>query len=409
MRSNHGGFNSRDFRRTSLETDVEAFVLGACKHRYNSQEFPQCDTKARMRVELPVDHLPELWPNELRGARIGALVHPASVCSKLEHASRILERHSGDLFRLAAFFGPQHGFLGQTQDNMVEWKSYEHPRLHIPVYSLYGEHREPTAEMLKDLDVLLVDLQDVGARYYTFIWTMYLCMRACEKHGVEVVVVDRPNPINGMTTEGPLIESNYKSFVGMHPIPVRHGRTIGELATQFRDEAFPKCRLSVLPMKNWERAMWFDETGLPWVMPSPNMPTLDTAAVYPGMCLIEGTNISEGRGTTRPFEIFGAPFIDAETLCRELSILKLPGVFFRENYFQPTFHKFAGEMCGGAQLHVIDRDIFRPFQTGIEIIRCIRKLYPDSFAWKQPPYEYEREKLPIQILLGGPTVDFFGE
>jgi len=238
---------------------------------------------------------------------------------------------------------------------------------------------------------------------------MYLCMRACEEHGVEVVVLDRPNPINGMTTEGPLIESNYKSFVGMHPIPVRHGRTIGELATQFRDEAFPKCRVSILPMKNWERAMWFDETGLPWVMPSPNMPTLDTATAYPGMCLLEGTNISEGRGTTRPFEIFGAPFIDAETLCRELNNLKLPGVFFRENYFQPAFHKFAREFCGGAQLHVMDRNIFRPFQTGIEIIRCIRKLYPDSFAWKQPPYEYEREKLPIQILLGGPAVDFFGE
>ena len=362
-----------------------------------------------MAVQLPVDHLSELWPAKFRGAKIGALLHPASVSSKLEHTSRILEQLNGDLFELRTFFGPQHGFIGQTQDNMVEWKSYEHPRLHIPVHSLYGEDREPTKEMLQGVDVLLVDLQDVGARFYTFIWTMYLCMRACEKHGVEVVVVDRPNPINGMTTEGPLIESNYKSFVGMHPIPVRHGRTIGELATQFRDEAFPKCRLSILPMKNWARAMWFDETGLPWVMPSPNMPTLDTAAVYPGMCLIEGTNISEGRGTTRPFEIFGAPFIDAETLCRELNILKLPGVFFRENYFQPTFHKFAGEMCGGAQLHVIDRDIFRPFQTGIEIIRCIRKLYPDSFAWKQPPYEYEREKLPIQILLGGPTVDFFGE
>ncbi len=362
-----------------------------------------------MAVQLPVDHLSELWPAKFRGAKIGALLHPASVSSKLEHTSHILEQLNGDLFELRTFFGPQHGFIGQTQDNMVEWKSYEHPRLHIPVHSLYGEDREPTKEMLQGVDVLLVDLQDVGARFYTFIWTMYLCMRACEKHAVEVVVVDRPNPINGMTTEGPLIESNYKSFVGMHPIPVRHGRTIGELATQFRDEAFPKCRLSILPMKNWARAMWFDETGLPWVMPSPNMPTLDTAAVYPGMCLIEGTNISEGRGTTRPFEIFGAPFIDAETLCRELNILKLPGVFFRENYFQPTFHKFAGEMCGGAQLHVIDRDIFRPFQTGIEIIRCIRKLYPDSFAWKQPPYEYEREKLPIQILLGGPTVDFFGE
>jgi uncharacterized protein YbbC (DUF1343 family) len=362
-----------------------------------------------MSVELPLDHLRELWPNELRSARLGALLHPASVSSKLEHASDVLERLNGDLFELCAFFGPQHGFLGQTQDNMIEWESYEHPRLHIPVYSLYGEHREPTKEMLRDIDVLLVDLQDVGARFYTFIWTLYLCMRACEKYDVRVVVLDRPNPINGITVEGPVVESNYKSFVGLHPIPVRHGRTIGELGEQFRAEVFPESRLSILPMKNWERAMWFDQTGLPWVMPSPNMPTLDTATVYPGMCLLEGTNISEGRGTTRPFEIFGAPFIDAHRLCGELNDLKLPGVFFRVNYFQSAFHKFAGELCGGAQLHVTDRNTFRPFETGIEIIRTIRKLYPESFAWKQPPYEYEREKLPIQILLGGPAEDYFAD
>ncbi len=326
--------------------------------------LPRVLKTIRVRVELPLDHLRELWPEKLHGARIGALLHSASVSSHLEHASQILERHNGDLLRLCAFFGPQHGFLGQTQDNMVEWQSYEHPRLGIPVYSLYGEHREPTAEMLEHVDVLLVDLQDIGARYYTFIWTLYLCMRACEKHGVEVVVLDRPNPINGITVEGPPIEKGYESFVGMHPIPVRHGKTIGELATQFRDEAFPKCRLSILPMKNWERPMWFDQAGLPF---------------------------------------------DAEALCRELNNLKLPGVFFRENYFQPTFNKFAGELCGGAEIHVLDRNLFRSFQTGVEIIRCIRKLYPEAFAWKQPPYEYEYEKLPIQILLGGPAEDFFGE
>jgi uncharacterized protein YbbC (DUF1343 family) len=360
-----------------------------------------------VRVQLPLDHLGELWPKKFHGARIGALLHPASVSSEPEHASRILERHDDNLFCLAAFFGPQHGFLGQTQDNMIEWNDYEDPRLHIPVYSLYGEHREPTAEMLEALDVLLVDLQDVGARYYTFIWTLYLCMRACEKFEVTVSVLDRPNPINGAMTEGPLLNPNYKSFVGMHPIPIRHGKTIGELAQQFRDEAFPNCELIVLPMKNWEREMWFDQTGLPWVMPSPNMPTLDTATVYPGMCLLEGTNISEGRGTTRPFEIFGAPFIQTETLCRELNALGLPGVFFRENYFQPTFHKFAGELCNGAQLHVVDRNAFRPFHTGIEIIRTLRRFYPKQFRWKQPPYEYEKEKLPIEILLGGPVTEFF--
>jgi uncharacterized protein YbbC (DUF1343 family) len=360
-----------------------------------------------MPVELPLDHLQELWPKKLRGARIGALFHPASVSAKLEHASRILDRHNGDLFRLAAFFGPQHGFLGQTQDNMVEWKSYQHSRLQIPVYSLYGEHREPTAEMLENLDVLLVDLQDIGARYYTFIWTLYLCMRACEKTGVAVLVLDRPNPITGVITEGPILDPNYRSFVGLHSIRVRHGKTIGELAQQFRDEAFPDCQLSILPIKNWERAMWFDQTGLPWVMPSPNMPALDTAIVYPGMCLLEGTNISEGRGTTRPFEIFGAPFIEAESLCRELNHLKLPGVFFREIYFQPTFHKFAGEFCGGAQLHILDREEFRPFLTGVEIIKCIRENYLEQFQWKQPPYEYEWKKLPIEVLIGGPVDSVF--
>jgi uncharacterized protein YbbC (DUF1343 family) len=397
------------FAQTGVAAAVSGGSLSTLPLRTAAATTPSLCYNWLVPVQLPLDHLPALWPEKLRGARIGALLHPASVSSNLEHASRILERVNGDLLKIAAFFGPQHGFLGQTQDNMVEWKSYEHPRLGIPVYSLYGDHREPTAEMLQDLDVLLVDLQDVGARYYTFIWTLYLCMRACEKHGVHVVVLDRPNPINGVTIEGPIIESGYESFVGMHPIPVRHGRTIGELAQQFRDEAFPKCRLSILPMKNWERAMWFDQTGLPWVMPSPNMSTIDTATVYPGMCLLEATNISEGRGTTRPFEIFGAPFIDAETLCGELNNLKLPGVFFRENYFQPTFQKFAGQLCGGAQLHVFDRDKFRSFQTGVEIIRSIRKLYPNSFEWKQPPYEYEREKLPIQILLGGPATDFFGD
>ena len=218
---------------------------------------------------------------------------------------------------------------------------------------------------------------------------------------IAVVVLDRPNPINGVTTEGPVLDPNYKSFVGMHPLPVRHGRTIGELAQQFRDEAFPKCELSVLPMKNWQRAMWFDQTGLPWVMPSPNMPTLETATVYPGMCLFEGTNISEGRGTTRPFEIFGAPFINAEKLCTELNSLKLPGVFFRENYFQPTFQKFAGQLCGGAQIHVIDRNVSSRF--GREWKSSIHpQLNPEHFQWKQPPYEYEWKRLPIEILIGGP-------
>jgi uncharacterized protein YbbC (DUF1343 family) len=359
------------------------------------------------RVRLPIDNLEKLWPRELRGARIGAVLHPASVSATLAHSLRILENHNGDLFRLAALFGPQHGFLGQTQDNMIEWRGFTHPRLGIPVYSLYGEHREPAPEMLAGLDALLVDLQDVGARYYTFIWTMFLCMRACEKAGVKVVVLDRPNPINGVATEGPTLDPAYRSFVGLHPLPVRHGKTIGELAEQFRREGFPRCDLAVLPMENWERSMWFDDTGLPWVMPSPNMPALETAAVYPGMCLLEGTNISEGRGTTRPFELFGAPWIRADELAAALNRAGLPGVFFREAYFQPTFHKYAGEICGGAQIHVIDRDRFLPWRTGVEIVDHVRKNYAESFKWKQPPYEYEYHKLPIEVLIGGPVASMF--
>src|SRR5205807_2329351 len=199
--------------------------------------------KSKMAVLLPLDHLAELWPQKLRGARVGALLHPASVSAKLEHGSQILERESGELFRLRALFGPQHGFLGQTQDNMVEWKSYEHPRLGISVYSLYGEHREPTPAMLEGLDTFVIDLQDVGARYYTFIWSMFLCMRACEKSDLAVVVLDRPNPINGIATEGPLLDPAYRSFVGLHPLPVRHGLTIGEMAALFQKEAFPQCKL----------------------------------------------------------------------------------------------------------------------------------------------------------------------
>ena len=237
---------------------------------------------------------------------------------------------------------------------------------------------------------------------------MFLCLRACQENDVPVVVLDRPNPINGIVTEGPRLDPAYRSFVGLHPLPVRHGRTIAELARLFRDEAFPRCCLTVLPMKGWKRQMWFDETGLPWVMPSPNMPTLDTATVYPGMCLLEGTNLSEGRGTTRPFELFGAPFIDAEAFTRELNQLALPGVHFRAAWFQPAFHKFAGEICGGAQLHVIDRNLFTPYRAGLEIIRTIRRMYRDFFVWREPPYEYEYQRLPIEVLLGGPVTDFFG-
>jgi len=362
-----------------------------------------------MPVVLPLDRIAETWPSELRNPelKLGAVLHQASVNSGLRHSLEILRQHDGDFFRLAALFGPQHGFAGTTQDNMIEWEGFQHPQLGIPVYSLYGEHREPTPQMLDGIDALLVDLFDVGARYYTFIWTLYLCMKAAEKAGIPVVVADRPNPINGVTCEGEVLDPDYRSFVGLHPIQARHAMTIGELAVMFQRETFPNCDLRVLPVEGWEREMWHDQTGLPWVMPSPNMPTLDTATVYPGMCLLEATNLSEGRGTTRPFEFFGAPFIDSEALIKELASEALPGVQFRAVDFEPTFQKFAGQVCHGAQIHVTDRAKFQPLQTATTILEVVIRRWPDNFAWKQPPYEYETEKLPIEILLGGPLDHWF--
>lgn len=362
------------------------------------------------RVILPVDRLPEFWPTRLRGRRTGALLHAASVDSSLRPTLSLLEdMDARGIVKLAALFGPQHGFETTTQDNMIEWRGYRHPRLGIPVHSLYGDHRKPTDEMLGGLEVLFIDLVDVGARYYTFIWTVLLCLEAAASRGITVVVADRPNPINGTDTEGRPQREDHLSFVGLHPLPVRHGKTIGELANLFRQERVPAADLVVLPVEGWNRAHYHDETGLPWVMPSPNMPAPDTAVVYPGMCLLEGTNLSEGRGTTRPFELFGAPWIHGHRLAKHLNDRKLPGVHFREAAFEPGFQKYAGQICRGAQLHVTDRHAFRPLRTGVEILRLVRDMYPENFAWKQPPYEYENEKLPIEILCGRPLDDIFDE
>ena len=357
-------------------------------------------------VSLAWDRIHDIWPKELKNARVGAVLHPASVLSNYVHVFELLKSLNGKLFQLKALFGPQHGILGQTQDNMIEWEGYLDPELNIPVYSLYGKHREPTAEMLEGLDALIIDLQDVGARYYTFIWTLYLCMKACEKQKVPIFVVNRPNPL-GNQQEGPVLNPNYRSFVGLHPIIPRHGKTIGELALQFKKEAFPNCELHIFKMKHWNPVQWFDETGLPWVLPSPNMPTLDTAIVYPGMCLLEATNISEARGTTKPFELLGAPWIEGKTFARDLNQMDLPGAYFREAYFQPTFHKHQGELCQGVQIHVTDRKEYLPWRTGLEVIQYIRKKYPEHFQWKQPPYEYEYDKLPIEVLVGGNVHKYF--
>ena len=349
-------------------------------------------------MKTGLDIFEKNWPKKLKGSRVGLVVHPASVNRKLEHA--------GDCFfksrklELAAFFGPQHGIRGETQDNMIEWKGFRDRKTGLPVYSLYSDTRKPAPSMLKDIDAIAIDMQDAGSRYYTFIWTMELCMQACNELGKSVVILDRPNPLGGTAAEGTVLNMSFASFVGQRPLAVRHGMTIAEIGSYLRNEFYSSLDFHVIPMKGWHRRMWFDETGLQWVLPSPNMPTPDTALVYPGMCLLEGTNVSEGRGTTRPFEIFGAPFIDAEALTEKLKSFKLPGVIFRPVYFQPTFQKHAGKLCGGAQIHVTNRNKFRPFKTGVAIIKALHDLYPDCFEWKKPPYEYEIEKMPIDILAG---------
>lgn len=351
-----------------------------------------------MKVLTGLDLFKSSLPRRFNGARTGLLVHPASVNKKLLHGSELFLNTTK--LKLNAFFGPQHGIYGQTQDNMVEWKGFTDPKTNIPVYSLYGETRKPTHSMLEELDVLVIDLQDIGSRYYTFIWTMDLCMEMCNEMGKSLIVLDRPNPINGVDMEGPVLDIEYNSFVGLKPLPIRHGMTIGEIGLYLKKSYYAMLDYYVIKMKGWKRRMWFDNTGLPWVMPSPNMPMLDTAIVYPGMCLLEGTILSEGRGTTRPFEIFGAPFINPDALLKRLKDFKLRGVVFRPLWFEPTFQKYAGRLCGGAQIHVIDRVRFKPFKTAVAILKAVRDLHPEYNLWKEPPYEYEAIKMPIDILFG---------
>jgi uncharacterized protein YbbC (DUF1343 family) len=336
--------------------------------------------------------------SRLKGRTIGLVVNPASLDSGLISTVDIFLTADG--VKVEALFGPQHGIRGETQDNMIEWEGFRDKKTGLSIYSLYGTTRAPLREMMEGIDCLVIDLPDVGARYYTFVWTLALCLRACKKYGKACVVLDRPNPINGVAMEGPVLDPRFSSFVGLYPLPIRHGMTMGEIAFYLNREFNIECDLTVVPLEGWRREMWFNDTPFPWVMPSPNMPTLDTAIVYPGMCLLEGTNISEGRGTTRPFEIFGKPGVDPYELVKRLTGEDLPGVRFRPLYFQPTFQKYQGELCGGAQIHVTDRNSFLPVLTGTAVIRTMYYMCPESFFWRQPPYEYEEEKLPIDILAG---------
>ena len=338
----------------------------------------------------------------LRGKRVGIVCNHASVDRGFQH---IVDRlAAADDVELAAIFGPQHGFRSDVQDNMIETPHRDDPSRRVPIYSLYSETREPTADMLEGLDVLVIDLQDIGARIYTYIYTMANCLRACGRHGVPVIVCDRPNPINGIDVEGQTLVPGFESFVGLFPIPMRHGMTIGELAGFFNQTFSLGATVEVVRMEGWRREMYADATELPWVMPSPNMPTLDTAIVYPGTVLFEGVMLSEGRGTTRPFELVGAPWIEAERFAREMNALALPGAFFRPAVFEPTFQKHAKTTCGGCQIHVTDRASFRPVLTGAALLHQFRRFDPAKFAWRQPPYEYEHDKLPIDILAGSSTL-----
>jgi uncharacterized protein YbbC (DUF1343 family) len=287
-----------------------------------------------------------------------------------------------------------------VQENMIETGHGRDDRRCVPVYSLYSETRCPTAEMLRGIDTLIIDLQDVGTRIYTYIYTMAYCLEAARTHGLEVVVCDRPNPIGGVAVEGPMLDAEFTSFVGLFAIPMRHGMTIGELAHLFNVHFGIGAKLEVVAMTGWTRDQYADETGLPWVLPSPNIPTLDSAVVYPGTVLFEGTNVSEGRGTTRPFELVGAPWVNAEPFTEALNRAGLPGVHFRPAVFEPTFHKHAKTTCGGCQIHVLDRQLFRPVETGVTLLAAFRAAAPDRFAWRNPPYEYEHGKWPIDILAG---------
>ncbi len=336
--------------------------------------------------------------SRLDGERIGLVANPASVDANLVHVVDAVAALPGAT--LAALFGPQHGFRSDVQDNMIETDHARHPRLGVPIYSLYGETREPTAEMLAGLDLLIIDLQDVGTRVYTYIHTMTNCLRACARHRVPVVVCDRPNPVGGVAVEGGMLEPEFESFVGLSPIPLRHGLTIGELAHLCNEQFSLGVSLEILPLVGWRREMYHDDTGLPWVLPSPNLPTLDSAIVYPGMVLLEGTNLSEGRGTTRPFELVGAPWLEAHAVAHAMNNLSLSGVYFRPAEFQPTFQKHAGETCGGCQVHVTDRATFQPVLTTVALLDICRRQAPDRFAWRRPPYEYETVLPPIDILSG---------
>lgn len=352
-----------------------------------------------MRTVLGIERILNDKLDILKGRRVGLVCNQASVLpATFEHAADAFHQNAD--IDLTTLFGPQHGIRGDVQYNMIETPHQKDPRTGIMVYSLYSEVREPSEEMLADVDDIVVDLQDVGCRIYTFVYTMANCMRAAKKYGKRVIVCDRPNPINGNDIEGNITEDAFTSFVGQFALPTRHGMTIGELARMFNDHFGIGCELEVVEMQNWSREMWGDQCGLPWILPSPNVPDVDTCVVFPATVHIEGTELSEGRGTTLPFFLNGAPFIDSYAWAKQLKAFDLPGVAFRPAYFRPTFCEFADQTCGGIQIHITDRSTFTPVILGIGMVKTAREMYPEQFQWRQNDYEYEFGKNPFDVVCG---------
>ena len=350
-------------------------------------------------VKTGLEKIAKSMPEALRHKKIGVLCHAPSITSDFIHITEIF--HSVTGCNLAAIFGPQHGLFGQTQDNMIEWEGELHPIYKVPVYSLYGKVRKPTRAMLDIIDILVVDLQDVGARLYTYIWTVKHCMEACAEAGIPVWILDRPNPIARLAFDGPVLKEEYFTFVGGASIPLCHRMTIGEMAVWIREKHFEACDLTVVKMEGWRRNSNYSETGLPWVLPSPNLPSLSSTMVYPGTVLIEALNLSEGRGTTIPFQLFGAPWLNVPELIAELRRKGIGGCAFREHNYIPTFHKYAGKLCHGVHIHVTDELAFRPVETAFHIFDSIIETSPQgSLTFNEPPYEYEDVLKPFDILSG---------
>jgi uncharacterized protein YbbC (DUF1343 family) len=348
-------------------------------------------------VQLGIDTLLFSNPSWLRKARVGLLANQASVDSTIRHTrDRLLQAG----VRLTALFAPQHGYFGELQANMIESDDAVDAELGIPIFSLYGKTRRPTPEMLTHVDVLVIDLQDVGTRVYTFGTTLALCLEAARVASIRVAVLDRPNPIGGHHIEGNVLDLNRRSFVGHFPIPMRHGLTLAEMARLYNDAFGIGAALEVWPLKGWNRSMLYGETGLHWVPPSPNLPKPDSTLVYPGQVILEGTNLSEGRGTTTPFELWGAPYLKVKRIADHLAGARFEGLALRPAHFQPTFDKWAGRGCSGFQLHLTDLDTYRPYATSLALVQAVIATHPEDFSWTAPPYEYEFRHRPIEIILG---------